>query len=102
MSDNNEVELEFISKDCVIPIEVHSSFYKELINFMITYSSENKVEDIMKIFLELREREPKNDYEHNLLILLTLIGTIEESAKKHGFVTYEKFIMPSQEDDHES
>jgi hypothetical protein len=97
-----EVEIELISEDCVIPIEIHASFYNALVKVFLHYCSTEPDRDLVSMFTELKSRDPKEGFEFNVSIFLTLIGTIEESAKKNNMVTLKKVKLPSEEDDPES
>ena len=109
MSDQQEkldgnAEIEVISRDAIIKIEVSGAYYGRLMTLISNFTMP-KGKEVITILKELETREPANAFEYDLITLMMLHKSIEDAAREQkltGKTTVDELIKDVQEGDPES
>lgn len=88
------IKLKTIHSDKVVTIEVGSGFYSRVQKLLFTHINSVEPEVSIKALNEIKSRDPKDEWEANLLTLLTLVYNIEAKFHEQGFTTETDFPLP--------
>jgi len=95
MSETNiPKNVETIPLDAIMNVQISGGFYASLQNLFYQVLQENAVDDptgyhTAKILEEMQNREPKNKWEQEVVILFSLINSIEQAAKSQNKIKLE-------------
>jgi hypothetical protein len=90
MTDNDlNKPYESIPLDAIVTIEVSGGFYASIQNLFYQVLQEKAVDDptgynTAKILEDMENREPKNKWEQEIVLLFSLMNSIEAAAKKQN------------------
>jgi len=96
MDENKKpTKIKVIKDDALIKIDIGALFYARIKELLFWYGTQVPEEEFRKSMLELRTREPQNDFEYHLIALLALVQEIEKKADEQGFMEEQEFIPPT-------
>ncbi len=100
---NPDKKVGTIPFDSILNVKVSGFYYARILQVATKYAHDNQL-DLLKTFEELKNREPKNIVEYNLVTLLSLCYAIEDAAQEQNIITERRLgdIMPDQGKSHES
>jgi hypothetical protein len=88
-------KIKVIKDDALIKVDIGALFYARIKELLFWYGTQIPEEEFRKSMLELRTREPQNDFEYHLLTLLALVQEVEKKADEQGFMEEQEFIPPT-------
>lgn len=83
-------QIEVFPFDKIVTVEISGGFYARISELLLHHTGGKDMKDLAKVIAELKDREPENDFEYHLITLLTLIGSIEKSAKDQDLLVFKE------------
>lgn len=92
--DNLNKTIESIPLDAIMNVQISGGFYASIQNLFYQVLQENAVDDptgynTAKILEDMENREPKNKWEQEIVILFSLMNSIEQAAKNQNKIKLE-------------
>jgi hypothetical protein len=99
----NKDHVEVFPFETIVSIELSGAFYVRLTQLMLDYASLRDINQLGTTLEELNHRDPKDNYEYNLLTLVILIKEIEATVRKENkFEKIDESIFQKPDEDSNS
>lgn len=76
--------IQTIPLDAIFTVSISGGFYARLQGLLLYLSKQKSEQEFVTCLQNLKSGEPKNEYENQLLTVLTMINGCESEASKQG------------------
>jgi hypothetical protein len=86
-----------IPKDALINIKISGAFYMNMQQMLYSLASQKTPEEFTAIMHKLKSGTPENEYEFQILTLVSLVMEVERSAKEQNLLVEVELPKPTDE-----
>lgn len=86
-----------IPKDALINIKISGAFYINMQQLLFSIASQKSPEEFTALMQKLKSGQPENEYELQVLTIVSLVLEVERAAKEQDLLVEVEFKKPEDE-----